>query len=603
MTQFPKRLLAGIMMILLLMGMPSAALTQEIQTASEKVNFEQYTSYEEMMEYLADIQATSTDMLLSEYGKTLEGRELPFAIYSRPMVTNAAEAYATGKPIVLLAANVHGGEQTVREGLLICMRELATAGTEMNKLLDDLVIMCVPSINPDGQVRATRGNSRGIDMNRDYIKLEQPALRHFVQDILLTWYPHVFLDGHNGGAFPYNICYQGPAHAASNQSITHLADREIFPFVGMELEKGGYKAWYYSGGNEEAWRTAPTEPRISINYGGFINCFGLLYESPSQSRQDGAKSALIACRALIQYCAVNPEKIKLCVENARRETVEMGQKAIGEIPVQIRTGPKEYKVSYEIAQGRGEERQIIKVTNADLMMEPIPTKVRPRPYAYILEPRAYKAIEMLQGQKVMIEVLQEETGIDVEAYVATAIDRRSEYDHPASAVVTCAEETVKQTQTFPKGSYIIRTGQMMGRVICHMLEPETTDNVITWNAMDAILPRVPTSAPADPNDPAARGGRIRGQRGAGDADAAAAAAGQQRTGRAGAGAGAGQQRAGRVGAGAGAGTGQQRAGRAGAGQPPAEMMQRGGGGQGRQAIIPIFKLMKPTALPTKILKY
>jgi len=596
MTQLQKRLLAGMMMIFLLLGMQNAALTQEIQTASEKVNFEDYTSYEEMMEYLADIQAISTDMLLSEYGMTLEGRELPFAIYSRPMVTNPAEAYATGKPLVLLAANVHGGEQTVREGLLVCMRELATAGSDMNKLLDDLVVLCVPSINPDGQVRSTRGNSRGIDMNRDYIKLEQPALRHFVQDILLTWYPHVFLDGHNGGAFPYNICYQGPAHAASNQSITHLSDREIFPFIGMELEKEGFKAWYYSGGNEEAWRTAPTEPRISINYGGFINCFGLLYESPSQSRQDGANSALIACRALIQYCALNPDKIKMCVENARRETVEMGQKAIGEIAVQMRTGPKDYKVSYEIAQGRGEEREIIQVTNADLMMEPIATKTRPRPYAYILEPRAYKAVEMLKGQKIMIEVLQEDTEMEIEAYLATTIDRRSVYDHPASAVVTCADETLKRTQTFPKGSYVIRTGQMMGRVICHMLEPETTDNVITWNAMDAILPRVPTSTQGDQPADAGAGGRIRGQRAA--AAGAAGAAGQ-RAGRAGAG---GAQRAGRAGAGAGAGAAQQRAGRAGAGQPPAGMMQRGGR-QSREPIIPIFKLMKPTALPTKILKY
>ena len=592
MTQFKKRLWAGILMVFLLIGMQSTALTQEIQTASEQVNFEDYTSYEEMIEYLQDIQALSTDMLLSDFGESLEGRVQPFAIYSRPMVTNPAEAYATGKPIVLLATNVHGGERTAREGLLICMRELATAGSDMNKLLDDLVILCVPSINPDGLVRATRGNSRGIDLNRDYIKLEQPALRNFVQNILLTWYPHVFLDGHNGGAFPYNICYQGPAHAASNQSITHLADREIFPFIGMELEKEGFKAWYYSGGNEEAWRTAPTEPRISINYGGFINCFGLLYESPSQSRQDGANSALVACRALIQYCALNPEKIKMCVENARRETVEMGQKAMGDIPVQMRTGPKDYKVSYEIAQGRGEERQIIQVTNADLMMEPIATKTRPRPYAYILEPRAYKAVEMLKGQKIMIEVLQEDTELEIEAYLATAIDRRSVYDHPASAVVTCADETLKRTQMFPKGSYVIRTGQMMGRVICHMLEPETTDNVITWNAMDAILPRVPTSTPADPNAAAAAGGRIRGQR------AAAGAGAAQRTGRAGAGAGAG--RAGRAGAGAGAA--QQRAGRAGGGLPPAGMMQRGGR-QSRDPVIPIFKLMNPTALPTKILKY
>jgi hypothetical protein len=48
---------------------------------------------------------------------------------------------------------------------------------------------------------------------------------------------------------------------------------------------------------------------------------------------------------------------------------------------------------------------------------------------------------------------------------------------------------VIQTRTFPKGSFIIRTGQIMGRVAAHLLEPETNDSVVRWNAMDAILPR------------------------------------------------------------------------------------------------------------------
>ncbi|MCP4711987.1 MAG: hypothetical protein GY869_25480, partial [Planctomycetes bacterium] len=95
-----------------------------------------------------------------------------------------------------------------------------------------------------------------------------------------------------------------------------------------------------------------------------------------------------------------------------------------------------------------------------------------------------------------------------------------------SVTVTCADETVKRTQTFPAGTYIVRTGQVLGRLVCQMLEPETDDNVITWNTMDALLPRVPQQG-------AATGGQRRGQ-------------------------------------------------------------------QSRAAVIPIFKLMEPTAMATKI---
>ena len=370
----------------------------------------------------------------------------------------------------------------------------------MNALLDKMVIIIVPTINPDGLVRATRGNSQGVDVNRDWIKLEQPALQNYVRNILLTWNPHLFLDGHNGCAEPYNICYQGPANAASDQRLTDLCDREIFPFIGSEMEKNGFKAWYYSGGDEKQWRTAPTEARISINYGGMINSIAVLFESPRQDRDVGAKSGLVATRALVQYVADNSEKVMSAVDRARRETIEMGRTSRGDIVVQMTKGPKPYKVSYEIMTtvggttdpetGRvtGGMRQPVKVTGADLIMEPIPTKTRPWPYAYVLEARAYKAVELLKAQKVTIEVLTEDTEIPVEAYRLVEMTRANQYDHPASvSAITVEDETVKESRTFPKGTYIVRTGQAMGRIITHVLEPETPDNVITWNKMDALV--------------------------------------------------------------------------------------------------------------------
>ena len=127
----------------------------------------------------------------------------------------------------------------------------------------------------------------------------------------------------------------------------------------------------------------------------------------------------------------------------------------------------------------------------------------------------------------------------------TGIERGPEYDHPAAVTVTVADETIKIRRTFKAGSYVIRTGQVMGRVVAHMLEPETNDNVIRWNTMDAILPSM---------------GRGRG---------------------------GGAAFAGRGGRGGGRGAG------------------RGGGSQQgpQERIIPIFKLMNPTNLSTKILNH
>ena len=127
------------------------------RTAAELNGFTAHTRHLEMWDYLRALRSATAEMRLGSYGETREGRELPYAVFSRPLVTEPWEAWALGRPIVVLAANVHGGERTFREGLLILMRDLATPGTEANELLDDVTIIVTPQINPDGFEASERG--------------------------------------------------------------------------------------------------------------------------------------------------------------------------------------------------------------------------------------------------------------------------------------------------------------------------------------------------------------------------------------------------------------------------------------------------------------
>src|SRR5690606_5477536 len=105
---------------------------------------------DDMMAYLGEIQAMSTEVRSGLYGETYQGRPLPYLVFSRPAISQPWEAWNLNRPIVVLNANVHGGERTLRESLLILVREMATPGTEANAYLDDLVIVVAPQINPDG---------------------------------------------------------------------------------------------------------------------------------------------------------------------------------------------------------------------------------------------------------------------------------------------------------------------------------------------------------------------------------------------------------------------------------------------------------------------
>ncbi len=471
------------------------------QTPAEASGFEMYTDHLAMWEFLEHLRHASFDMRIGSYGETRQGRELPYAVFSRPLISEPWEAWALGRPIVLLAANIHGDERTFREGLLILMRDLATRGTPANDLLDEVTVIAVPQINPDGfefSEDGIRGNSWEIDLNRDYVKLEQPEVVHYVGEILAKWRPHMFVDSHNGGSRPYNLCYQCPSHYDPARELTLLCDREIFPAIDARLEAEGLRSWYYSRGDEEAWRGGGYQARIGRNYGGLINSIGILFEAPRQNQEDGARAGYLGNLAVVEYAAAHAGEVLRVVDEARMETIAMGVQPRGEIAVEMEYVPEDYAVDYTIITGIGRDAEpetpvdTIDVTGAQLLKKPVATKTRPRPWAYVLPRDAVDAVAMLLRHGITVEMMTEADSLDVYAYTVAGVTHERAYNHAAATRVEVGE-VLSLRQHFPPGSYVVPTGQFLGRLVTHILEPETDDNVIYWNTMDAWLPR-----PVDP---------------------------------------------------------------------------------------------------------
>jgi hypothetical protein len=312
-----------------------------------------------------------------------------------------------------------------------------------------------------------------------------------VGNIIQEWAPHLFIDGHNGGSFPYNLNYQCPSHVDPDQRITDLCDDEIFPNLNARLEAEGYEAWYYTGGNEEMWRVGGNEARIGRNYGGFANMVGILFESPGgQTAEAATRAGYLGYLSVVEYSAQNAQRLMETVQRARVETVTMGMEAEGEVTVEMEYEPEPEPVTYKISERseEGGEREVITVTDGVLMKRPVPIRTRARPFAYILPPEARAAVDMLRRHGITVEVLGQETTLPVEAYTLTDIEYERAYDHNAATRVTVGE-VVQLEEEFPAGSFVVSTAQMMGRLVAHMLEPESSDNVVYWNTMDAWLPK------------------------------------------------------------------------------------------------------------------
>ena len=122
------------------------------------------------------------------------------------------------------------------------------------------------------------------------------------------------------------------------------------------------------------------------------------------------------------------------------------------------------------------------------MKRPVAVTLRDRPWAYVLPRDAEAAVELLLRHGITVERLIEPATLQVQAYTVSDVTHERQYNHQAVTRIHVGD-VISQTRDFPVGTYVVPTAQYLGRLVSHMLEVETEDNVVYWNRMDAWVPR------------------------------------------------------------------------------------------------------------------
>ena len=235
-----------------------------------------------------------------------------------PPVKTAAEAARSGKLVCLVIGNIHAGEVCGKEALPMLLRDSRSPG-RIRPCLKDLVLAVAPIYNADGNERVSktnrpgqvgpeegmgqRANARGLDLNRDFIKLEAPETRGLVR-FLNEWNPHLFIDTHttNGSYHRYTITYEGPKNPAGDPRVIAFMRQTFFPEVTAAFEKRtGLKAFYYGNFNRDhtQWTTYPAEARYGTTYVGLRNRLSVLSEAYSHAPY---KTRVLATRDFVLDC-------------------------------------------------------------------------------------------------------------------------------------------------------------------------------------------------------------------------------------------------------------------------------------------------------------
>lgn len=468
----------------LLLAAPAAAQQALPRTGAEQVDFERLTSHDEMLSFLFDVQARTDRMRVRMLTTTDDGREMPLVMLGAPPTATPATAFFSGKPLVFITGNVHGGERAGREGTLQLIRELAL-GSE-RALLDRVNVLIVPSLNPDGAMRRTRTNSMGYDMNRDFIVAETPEIAAIIEQVLTEWWPDVYVDVHNGGAYPYNLTYQATLHPSADQELVSFARGPMFDAVQAHLEGQGMRLYWYSGPrrNDEtgewAWYTTPPWARKQHSYGGLQNMVTLLFEIPGRwslaEQADNAREGMIG---LIRFVADNAQQVRGTVTAARQRTLEApAAEVVVDVEESAYPDPEQFYVMED-----GQER-LVTGLNRTLF---VATRTRPRPEAYAFDGNLHRIADLLRRHAIEVERIESDASVPIERFRLDSITwEAAPYQNHLNA--TASVTTMPSTQTLPAGTYLVRMRQNGARLISELFEPDTDDSLVLWNFLDHAMP-------------------------------------------------------------------------------------------------------------------
>ena len=212
---------------------PSQALGLEVGADRTLADWPQITGY------FARLAAASPRVRVDTLGPTTQGRPLVMATITSPenmrrldeirraqarladprglSAAEEARLVAQQPAVVMVSCNIHATEIGSSQMAMELAHRLATVDT-LQRALDRVVVLLVPSMNPDGQQMVVDWYKRGLgtpleggpmpylyhhyvghDNNRDWYMVTQKETRLVTDVLYRRWFPEVFYDVHQQG--------------------------------------------------------------------------------------------------------------------------------------------------------------------------------------------------------------------------------------------------------------------------------------------------------------------------------------------------------------------------------------------------------------------
>ncbi|MBI1809075.1 MAG: M14 family metallopeptidase [Gemmatimonadetes bacterium] len=332
------------------------------QTRAERSKYLETSTYADVVAFIDSLQARGARIHVGSIGRTSQGRDIPYVIASRPLVSTPQEARRLGRPVVYVQANIHAGEVEGKEALQALLRDLLFSPKP--NVLDSIVLIAVPIYNADGneafkpqaqnryeqlgpEMVGQRPNAQQLDLNRDYVKAEAPETRASLA-MFNAWDPDLFVDLHttDGSYHGYALTYSPSLHPAAaiaggtfggafmrDSMLPVIRERmrtrhrfEVFPYGNFDGDEG-----QVAPGTMRGWSTYDHRARYGTNYTGLRGRLSLLSEAYSHDPFERRVKSTYAFLQEALTLTAQRAKAVLALTRGADAALEAGR--IGSVPV------------------------------------------------------------------------------------------------------------------------------------------------------------------------------------------------------------------------------------------------------------------------------
>jgi len=184
----------------------------------------------------AELSLLSNDFEQEKIGYSVEGKPIKKIKWGKGVIK------------IMMWSQMHGNESTTTRALVNLLFHIDENQTAYQSLYEQLQLIIIPIVNPDGALNWTRYNANQVDLNRDALELSQPESQ-ILMDCYKTTQPDICLNLHDQRSiFGVHDDFAGMSFLApsfnEDQSLNHnrTISMQIVAHINDVLSKNGLKA-------------------------------------------------------------------------------------------------------------------------------------------------------------------------------------------------------------------------------------------------------------------------------------------------------------------------------------------------------------------------